>query len=100
MVYAIDFSQEGNFKPAKFSNLGILLNQVLPLLTTGAALVFLFIMLLAGFKILTHGDNPDEIKKAQQTIGFALLGLIIVILAFLIVRLIGAILKVDNILPT
>ena len=100
MVHAINIGDENNFRPAKFANLGVLLNQVLPLLTTGAALVFLFVMLLAAFKILTQGNNPDEIKKAQQTMGFAVLGLFIVVLAFLIIRLIGVILKVDNILPT
>ncbi len=99
MVYAIDISDPNVFKPAKFTNVSVFLNLILPLATAGASVIFLVIILSAAFKIITHGDSPEEIKKSQQTIGFAVLGLIIVIVSFLAVKLIGKMLGVTNISP-
>jgi len=96
MVYAIDISE--NFAPAKITTIATLLNVVLPLLTTGAGLIFLVMALLGAFNLLTHGDNPEAVKKAYGTITYAVLGLLIVIISFVAVRLIGSMLKVD-ILP-
>jgi hypothetical protein len=97
MVYAIDISQ--SFAPAKITTIATLLNIVLPLLTTGAGLIFLVMALLGGFNVLTHGDNPDALKKAYGTITYAILGLLIVIISFVAVRLIGKMLNIPNILP-
>ncbi len=98
MIYAIDINKD-NFAPAKFDTVSVFLNVLLPLATAGAALIFLVMMLRAAFNIITHGDNPEAIKKAQQSMVFAILGLLIVILSFLFVRLIGKILGVNDILP-
>lgn len=98
MVYALDITPN-TFTPAKFSSFSIILSVFLPILTVGAAVVFLVMLLTAGFRILTGGGNPEMIKKAQQTIGFAILGLFIVISAFLFVKLLGVIFNIKNILP-
>lgn len=99
MVFAIDISQEGNFKPAKIANISTLLNVVLPLLTLGAALVFLAICLYAAFMIITNGENKEKIAEAQKTLGYAVFGLFVVITSFIVVKLIGFVLGVTNILP-
>lgn len=96
MVYAIDISQ--NFAPARFATIATLLNIVLPLLTTGAGMIFLVMALYGAFNLLTHGDNPEAVKKAYGIITYAALGLLIVIGSFIAVRIIGSMLKV-NILP-
>ena len=51
----------------------------------GLAGIALFLMLLiGGFKYLTSGGNPESVASAQKTITYAIIGLIIVALAFLI----------------
>jgi TRAP-type C4-dicarboxylate transport system permease small subunit len=51
----------------------------------GFAGIALFILLLAGgFKYLTSGGNPESVASAQKTITYALIGLVIIALAFLI----------------
>jgi hypothetical protein len=51
----------------------------------GFAGIALFIMfLVGGFKYLTSGGNPESVASAQKTITYAIVGLIIVALAFLI----------------
>ncbi len=99
MIHALDFSDPNVFAPAKFTNFSIIINIILPIITAGAALIFLARILTASFKILTHGDVSQEIEKAKNSIAFAVLGLIIVITSFLAVSIIGKMLGISNILP-
>ena len=91
MVYALTIDST-SFPAAKIANIGQIVNVALPLALTGAGLIFLFITLKAGFDILTHGDNPDVLKKAYGSIVTAVLGLVIVIASFLAVQLLGVVL--------
>lgn len=92
-VYALTID-ENSFPAAKFATLDKLVNLILPLLTTGAALLLLVMLLYGGFIWLTASDNPENLKKAQKTMTFAILGLVIVIASYLIVKLIGIFFKV------
>lgn len=59
------------------------------ILTVSTGLIFLalFVMLLVGgFNYLTSLGNPEKIKKAQGTLKFAVIGLIIFAGAFLILK--------------
>jgi len=52
----------------------------------GLAGIALFIMLIiGGFKYLTSGGNPETAQSAQKTITYALLGLVLIALAYLII---------------
>lgn len=97
MVYALTID-ESTFTPAKFSSISTILNVILPIITAGASTVCLAIMLLSAFRILTNGDNPEVIKKSQTSIVYAGFGLGVVIASFVMTRLIGKILGVENIL--
>lgn len=81
-----------SFPAAKINNIGQIVNLALPLAMTGAGLIFLVITLKAAFDILTHGDNPDALKKAYASITYAVLGLIIVVGSYLVIQLLGVIL--------
>lgn len=94
MVYALTIDPT-SFPAAKVGKIGDLMNLALPLALTGAGLVFLVITLRAAFDILTHGDNPDDLKKAYGSITTAVLGLIIVIASFLAIQLLGVVLKTE-----
>ena len=52
-------------------------------------IVVLFIMLLVGgFHYLTSLGNPEKLKKAQGTLRYAVIGLVIFLAAFLILKVI------------
>jgi amino acid transporter len=60
----------------------------------GAALsfigvIFLILMIYAGFKWMTAGGNEEETKKAKELIIAAVIGLIIVLSAYAITAYIG-----------
>ncbi len=90
------FINPTSFAPAKFGDVSSLLNLVLPLVSLGAVLVFLFMMLRASFTILTGGGVPEQVVKAQKMFMFAALGLGVVLASFIIVKLIGVILNIPN----
>jgi hypothetical protein len=94
MIYALDINQN-NFAPAKITNFATILNVVLPLLQAGAALLFLAMLLQAGFTWITAGDKAENLAKAQKKIIFAVLGLVIVVFSYLFVKIIGYMLKID-----
>ena len=97
MLYAIEI--ENKFAPAKLSTIGQLMNVVLPLMMTGAALIFLAMTLIGVFNILRGGDNPDVLKKAYATVLWSVIGLFVVVASFVTVKLIGTLLGINNILP-
>lgn len=86
------------FAPAKIDSINKLLKIILPLVSAGAALIFLVMSLYGAFMYLTNGDKPDVLKKAQATIIFAVIGLFVVIFSFVAVSLLGKIFNIPNIL--
>jgi hypothetical protein len=52
--------------------------------------VILFIMLLlGGFKYITSGASPDKAEAAKRTITYAILGIVLLSMGYLILRLIA-----------
>lgn len=94
MIYALDVS-ESNFAPAKFANIASFLNILLPLTMIGAALIFLVMALFGAFTWLTSGGEKENLAKAQKTFINAIIGLVIVVFAFVLTRVIGYILNVQ-----
>lgn len=95
MVYAIDLNNPAVNPLAKVSSLGSLINVAIPLITIVAALIFLFMLISGAFKYITAGDSAEQVKKAQSTFVTAIIGLIIVVSAYMIVKLIGYIFKFE-----
>jgi len=91
MVYALTIDST-SFPAAKVAKISDIMNLALPLALTGAGLIFLAMTLSAAFNILTHGDNPDALKKAYASITTAVLGLIIVVGSYLVIQLLGVVL--------
>lgn len=59
-----------------------------------AALIFasaaaVFFIIFSGIKFITSGGDPKKIESARHTIMYAILGLLIILLSFLIINLIG-----------
>ncbi len=62
----------------------------------GFAGIVLFVLLLTGgFKYITSGGDPKAIEGAQKTITYAIGGLLIILLSYLILVLVKAITGVD-----
>jgi amino acid transporter len=63
---------------------GSIITMVLSLL----AIVFIILMIYSGFQWMTAGGNEEQVKKAQSRIKNAVIGLIIIVLAYGITALV------------
>jgi hypothetical protein len=84
------------FPPAQFANVASLVNIFSPILITGGAILFLVMIIRAGFDVLTAEGKPEKLQQAQKTFMYSIFGLLIVISSYLIVKLLGVILNIQN----
>jgi hypothetical protein len=98
VVYAYNIADPSHpwTKVAKLSDL---LNVVIPLLMTVAGVIFLFMLVSGAFMYLTSGDSAEKVKKAQSTFITAIIGLIIVVSSFMIIKVLGYFFNIQNLLP-
>lgn len=57
-----------------------------------------FFIFFAGFKYITSGGEAKQAQAAQQTLTYAIIGLIVVILSFVVIQLVATITGVSCIL--
>ncbi len=95
MVYALDISKESVNPLAKFSNFASIINVVVSLFIILASIAFVFVMLSGAYTYMTSGGDAEKVKQAQKTFKFAIIGLIVVLISFLIVKLIEVIFAIN-----
>lgn len=95
MVYALNLADPAVNPGARIGTVSVLINVIVPLLMTVGGFIFLIMLLIGAFTYLTSSGQQEQLKKAQQTLTFAILGLVVIISSFIIVKIIGMILKVD-----
>jgi len=66
------------------SNIGDLINTILPWVSLAAGVIAFAYLLYSGFLYLTAGGNAETAKKGQAGILNAIIGLIIIALAYTI----------------
>lgn len=68
--------------------LEVVFGNILTLSSAFIVLVLFIMMTVGGFNYLTSFGNPEKIKKAQGTMKYAVIGLIIFVCAYLILKII------------
>ena len=77
--------------------LEIVFSNILVVAVSLAALALFVMFLVGGFKFLTAGGDPKAVEGAKKTLTYAIAGLVVLVLAFLIIKLISTITGVDQI---
>ena len=79
-------------------NLGDFINKsgVLTYVFGAAGILLLIYLVLGGLQMMTSKGDPKAMQGAQSKITNALLGFVIVIIAFVIVQLFGKLLGLNN----
>lgn len=62
----------------------------------GVALFVMFV--IGGFKFLLSGGDQKQLQSAQQTLTYAIIGLIVIVVAYLILRTISVFTGIPDIL--
>lgn len=76
-AFAVEDPAQLTDVPEFFSNI---LVAIIPLI----GIISFIMVIVGGFTFLFSGGNPENIKKGQKTITFAIMGLALAILAWLI----------------
>jgi hypothetical protein len=88
-----DFNFLRPFKPTSAADAGNrfnnLLGQVIGLVLTIAAIVAFFYLVISGFQYITAGGDAGKAQTARQGIINALIGIIIILVAYLVLRYVG-----------
>ena len=90
------FNIQDVFSPAKIysgtdtevTGFGKLASDIVLILTGVAFAISIIFIIIAGIKIVTASGDEKKLASAQSTLTYAIIGLVVTILAFVIVRLV------------
>lgn len=71
--------------------IGFFLTQVIGLIYVAATIIFVFMILISGFQWIISGGDKEAVGKARGRLIWAIIGITILALAFVIIRAIGQI---------
>lgn len=77
--------------PANIGCIGLMINSVIH---AGMALIgvtTVILIIYSGIKFITSGGDAKQLESARKTLTYAIIGLVIVVSAFMIVNLIATI---------
>jgi Type IV secretion system pilin len=80
-------------------NSSSILNSLVGVIVAIAGLIFFFMLLVGGIRYMTAGGDPKNAESARKIITNALLGLLIVVAAYLITTILGELLGIDFLNP-
>ena len=83
----------GNTIPTK---IGGLIGAILPYIFYAAGIALLIYLVFGGFQLMTSRGDPKAIQSAQGKITNALIGFVIVVVAFVLVRLLGQMFNIEQ----
>ena len=81
----------GNEPPAEFTYLETMFESVIQVVLTLAGLAVLVMLITGGFQYLTAADDPKKAQQAGKTLTGAVIGLVVVLGAWIILRAIALI---------
>ncbi len=82
--------------PLNTGSLGGVLGDIIQAFLFFAGAVAVLFLIIGGFRYVVSTGNPDQIDAARKTILYAVLGLIIVFIAFVLTRLVLTALNVGT----
>lgn len=91
-------AQLGVGEPATISQLEDVFSSLLSAVIPLAGIVLFIMLIIAGFQYITSAGDPKKAGAATNTLTFAVLGLVLVALAYLIIVVIAEFTGVDGIL--
>ena len=70
-------------------------NNIVSVIFPLAGIVLFIILLMGGLKFITAGGEPPKIEEARKTLTFAIAGIVLIALSFLILKVIQEITGVN-----
>lgn len=71
------------------NTVGDLINTLMKFLIPLAGIILLLVLIWGGYDFMMSGGNPEKVKSAQAKITTGIIGFVLLVLAYLIVRIIS-----------
>ncbi len=97
---AINFGTiKGGIPNFKFgsSTTGEIITQLLPYLFAAAGFALLIYLIYGGFQLMTSSGNPDKTKAAGEILTHAVIGFVIIFIAYWLVQLVGIVFGITDV---
>lgn len=75
--------------PAQIGDIVNILKNIISILAPVAGIAFFIMLLVGGFQFVTSGGDPKAAGQARSTLTYAVIGIILVVAAWLIIQLIA-----------
>lgn len=95
LLAQVDLSNPQMNPTARFADVSVLVNLILPVLTAGAGLFAFAYMLYGAYTWITASGDPKKLEDARKTITYAVFGVLFVVVSFLLVRVVMFVLGTD-----
>lgn len=82
-------------KPATLVGIVDILENVISILAPIAGIAFFIMLLVGGFQFVTSGGDPKAAGQARATLTYAVIGIVLVVAAWLILLIIKQVTGVD-----
>lgn len=79
----------------KNKTIGDIISMILPYVFVISGLVLLFMLILGGIQLMTSAGNPDKTKAGYGRITHALIGFLIVFVAYFVSQLVEVMLGIN-----
>lgn len=76
-------------EPAQLSSIVQIIENIIKLLAPAAGIAFFVMLLFGGYQFMTSGGDPKAAGAARGTLTYAVIGIILVVSAWLILQLVG-----------
>jgi len=86
LLFALPVYAQG---PAQLSSIVQIIENIIKLLAPAAGIAFFVMLLFGGYQFLTSGGDPKAVAAARSTLTYAVIGIILVVSAWLILQLVG-----------
>lgn len=78
-----------------FCSANKLISGVIDLLLAASGSITIIFLMLGGFWFLTSAGNEEQAEKGKKTLTYSVVGLVVIIMSFVIVRIVGNTLRSD-----
>ena len=78
---------QGGLLSKSNSNIGEVISGLLPYIFVIAGLTLFILLIMGGFGLLTSAGSPDKVKAAQGKITSAIIGFVIIFIAYWLMRI-------------
>ncbi len=82
---------------ADLTNIGSIINKAIPFIFSFAGLALLLMLIMAGFDLLTSAGDAKKLEMGKQRLTQAIIGILLIIVAYWIVQIVGIIFGVAEI---